>query len=211
MLELMKIASSTIKSLRRLIKGDVFQDDTVEYEQATIPNIDSSPVGGEEALLIKISDTSDFVIFGVLENNPKVGPGEIKIFSRSGGEIKSYIYCKSDGNIQINDNVTIDPTGKTSIINNVEITGDIILTGNMTATGNVSAVGNVTAAAVSAGTLAASGGMSAGSISSSGSISTSGAISGGSVSAGSIDLATHTHPVPGITPGSGSTTTSTPT
>lgn len=129
MIQIFKVLSIAIKNKIRFIKGAVYENDSFEYEQATIPGIDCGPLPDDSGLIMNICQTSDNVIFGIIQKNASVQPGEIKIYSRDANKnIKSVIYLTKNGTIEINNAITIGSDG--AITMNADLTVNGTITGN---------------------------------------------------------------------------------
>lgn len=89
-----------IAKVQRMGKSDI----QTGY-QATPYGVDSNPIDGMVALFHDTVRKGDNVVVGYLQKNMMAAKGEIRIFSTdSQGNLKSWIWLKNDGTIEINGN-----------------------------------------------------------------------------------------------------------
>ena len=71
----------------------------------TVSGDDSPPLPDDKVFIVKKDGSGDYAIVGVLAMSQGAVPGEKKLYSRdSEGNLKSLIYIKKDGTIEINGN-----------------------------------------------------------------------------------------------------------
>jgi len=99
-----KILKSFIEDEVREISIEVYEGYTQESRQVLPPGIDANPLPDDQGFGMEIGKSNGKdVQFGIIYDKPLVENGEIKIFGRdSSGNIVSSVYCKKDGNIEVN-------------------------------------------------------------------------------------------------------------
>ena len=89
----------------RIIQVEVTEPDDVQtIQQISVSGDDISPVNGDTVVIIEVSEAYKIVIGSQDKISPTVLDGERKIYSQADGSIKSYIYCKADGVLELNGN-----------------------------------------------------------------------------------------------------------
>lgn len=98
-MQLVKIISSEIKSLKRTIKALRFGKNDVQNTIEAMPyGIDSAPIKDMVAVYSETSERGKAVIIGYINKNQIAEPGEFRTFSTdSSGDVQFYIYQKKDG------------------------------------------------------------------------------------------------------------------
>jgi hypothetical protein len=101
MISLSRVKEITIDSLKRILKVEQFGIKTA-FESAPF-GVDSSPLKDMIAVYGNTTSDSESVIIGYINENQVAEPGETRLFSLdSNGSLKSYLYLKKDGVIELN-------------------------------------------------------------------------------------------------------------
>lgn len=105
-ISIVSVISSSIVSLVRTIKFRRFGlSDIQETEEIGPANTDSVPIKGMVAIYADTSSQGQPVIIGYINKNQLAEPGEHRIYSTdSNGTVKTFIWLKSDGKIQLGGN-----------------------------------------------------------------------------------------------------------
>ena len=101
---LVSVVSSALTNAYRRISvnwlGGIVRD---RVDDATPSGVDASPIKGMTAVFAETSKANNPVIIGYIDKHKLANSGEIRIYSQDdSGELKSYVYCKKDGTININ-------------------------------------------------------------------------------------------------------------
>jgi hypothetical protein len=101
-----KVDKSFIEDEVREITIEEVENNPMDSRQILPPGMDANPIQDDQGVSITLVDSNGkTVCIGVIPD-PKVEPGEMKIYSRvAGGTIKAQVYCKKDGLIAIKNDV----------------------------------------------------------------------------------------------------------
>lgn len=106
MINITKVISTRIESLKRLVKilrnG---KNDVQEVTQYSPAGFDSAPIKDAIAVYVKSQEDGKMVVFGYLAKS-QVNPGEVRLYSMNeAGSEMAYIYMTDDGKIHLNGNI----------------------------------------------------------------------------------------------------------
>jgi hypothetical protein len=101
MLSLSRVKEITINALNRVLKVEQFG---IKTANESMPfGVDSSPLKDMIAIYGNTTSDSESIIIGYINKNQIAEPGETRLFSLDeNGSLKSYLYLKKDGIIEIN-------------------------------------------------------------------------------------------------------------
>jgi len=98
-----KYKERVITSGKRILK--VLEFGIKSADECSPFGVDSNPIPGMTAIYMDTSNSSDSVVVGYINENQLSGEGETRLFSvDSNGVLKSYVWLKSDGNLELNGN-----------------------------------------------------------------------------------------------------------
>jgi hypothetical protein len=106
MIHLSEYIGTSISNKIRKIKAYVMgKSDVREGVGVSASGVDSQPIEGQKVLYLKTSNASEPVVLAVVNEIAEAKGGEIQIYSfDSKGKKKSYVFCKSNGNVELNGN-----------------------------------------------------------------------------------------------------------
>lgn len=111
-------------------KVEIYKNDNANVRIFNPPGIDSKPINNDVGYLQNSEDSiggKDLLGFIDINNIPTSEKGECFIYSRDEtGSIKSSIYLKSDGSIEINAPGGLKITAETEITGNLTVSDDVI-------------------------------------------------------------------------------------
>lgn len=103
-----KVLSTGFDNLiRRVVKFTGYGlSDTKETIEISSFGIDTNPIKGMVAVYSNTNDQGVKVVVGYMNKNQLSGPGESRVYSvDSDGGLKAFVFCKSDGKLQLNGSV----------------------------------------------------------------------------------------------------------
>jgi len=97
-----KIISTLIDDNVREISTEVYKNYTKKSKQILPPGIDSSPIAGDQGVLIVIDSNAGKSVQVGVYSSPTAEPGEIRLYSRNdSGVQQGEIFIKKDGTIEL--------------------------------------------------------------------------------------------------------------